>query len=171
MTLGEALAQEFEFESALTRRMIERVPEDKLDWAPHEKSNTLGQLVCHLVENPSWAQAMFNEDEFEMGPDYQPYVADSRARMLEDFDSNVSKCLQVMRAIPDDKMHQVWKMFGPGRELMLEMPRIAVVRSFLISHTIHHRGQLTVYYRMTGVPVPAIYGPSADEQPAGMPAV
>lgn len=167
MTMGKSLADEFEFEAQLTRKLLERVPDDQIDFKPHEKSFTLGRLACHLVENLEWVPSMIETDHFQMKEDeWKPFNAKNHEEMLKKFDELVPGVKALIAACPDEKMFAPWKMTMDGKEVF-HAPRMVVIRGFLLNHTIHHRGQLTVYLRLCDVPLPAIYGPSADDQGFG----
>jgi uncharacterized damage-inducible protein DinB len=164
MSLIDPLREEFVHEMKVTRVHLERVPEDKFGWAPHPKSMTLGRLASHIAESPGWAEPTigldelaFNSGEFEMVDLKTP------PEVLSLFDENVAKAADAMEGVSDEKLGAIWRMKMDGRTV-IEMPRIQVLRSMILNHTIHHRGQLTVYLRLNGVPVPSSYGPTADEQ-------
>lgn len=169
-TIGEAMAMEFVHECANTRKVIERVPEDKFDFKPHEKSMTMGQLASHIAEGYAWTRVTVEQDEFALDPDeHTPFVASSMAEPLEKFDASAADAIEAIRGCGDEAMMRTWRM-KVGDRVALEMPRVAVLRSMIMNHTIHHRGQLEVYLRMNDVPLPQIYGPTADEPdmaPAG----
>jgi uncharacterized damage-inducible protein DinB len=164
--ISAALLPEFDHEMATTRKTLERVPEDKFDWAPHQKSMKLGQLASHLAEMPSWAVAGLKQDSLDLapvgGPAFEQFLAASRAQVLERFDQTVAAALAAITEAGDQEYMKPWSLLRSGQTLMT-MPKIAVVRSFVMNHIIHHRGQLSVYLRLNNVPVPSIYGPSADE--------
>ncbi len=166
MTLSEALLPEFDHEMANTRKSLERVPEGKLDWQPHTKSMTLGHLAGHLAEIPTWATSTLNEESFDLapidGPAHKPFKAKSVDEALERFDKNVAAARSAIEGTSDEAILKPWSLLHGGNTVFT-MPLIAVLRSFVMSHTIHHRAQLGVYLRLNDVPVPAIYGPSADE--------
>jgi len=167
MSIAETLLPEFDHEMASTRRALERVPEDRLAWKPHEKSMTLGRLASHLSELPSWATETVSEDSFDIAPPdgQSKYTAANfatREEILGAFDAGVRQARERIAATDDAAMFQPWSL-KRGGETVFTLPRAAVLRTWLFSHVIHHRGQLTVYLRMTGAPVPSIYGPSADE--------
>ena len=166
MSLSDALLPEFDHEMANTRKSLERVPEDKLDWKPHTKSMTLGHLAGHLAEIPTWATTSVNEESFDMappdGPAHEPFKAKSVVEALERFDKTVAEARAAIEGASDETLLRPWSLLHGGNTVFT-MPRIAVLRSFVISHSIHHRAQLGVYLRLNDVPVPAIYGPSADE--------
>ena len=162
MTIGETLSSELELESKTTRKLLERVPEDAFDWKPHEKSMTLGQLASHLAENPNWVTPILEMEEMSVDPDYKPYLAASSAELLERFDSNTEQAMEALKSQSDEDLVTLWR-FVAGGEVKMEMPRAGVIRSVILNHSYHHRGQLSVYLRLRDVPVPSIYGPSADE--------
>jgi uncharacterized damage-inducible protein DinB len=164
MKLIDSLILEFEHEAQTTRKHLERLPADKLEWRPHEKSFTAGGLASHIVECIGWTDAIFNLDEFGFDPaTYRPYEATSVADLLKTFESNVRKGKQALTEASEATLEQPWRLKVADR-LLFERPRAAVLRDFVLSHVIHHRGQFSVYLRLLNVPVPGSYGPSADEQ-------
>jgi uncharacterized damage-inducible protein DinB len=164
MKMIDSLIQEFEHETQTTRKHLERLPNDKLDWRPHEKSFTAAGLASHITECVGWTVAIFNEGEIDFDPTtYKPYLATSVADLLKTFDDNVDKGKQALTSATDDTLTQPWSLKIMGR-VQFEKPRAAVFRDFALSHVIHHRGQFSVYLRLLNVPVPGSYGPSADEQ-------
>jgi uncharacterized damage-inducible protein DinB len=164
MTMIDSLIEEFEHEAQTTRKHLERLPGDKLEWRPHQKSFTAGGLAAHMIELVSWTEAILNQDEIDFDPaTYEPYRAASVADLLKTFDDNVAKSKQALAGANDDTLKQPWSLKIMGR-VLFEKPRAAVFRDFTLSHLIHHRGQFSVYLRLLGVPVPGSYGPSADEQ-------
>lgn len=167
MNIVDAIIQEYAYEAANTRKTLERVPEGQFGWKPHQKSMTLGQLVSHIAETPTWVPMMIQTDVFELRmEEYTPFQAANRAELLKTYDANVAQAVNALTGQSDAHMMAIWRM-KVGDKVILELPRVAVVRSMLINHTIHHRGQLTVYLRMHDVPLPSLYGPSADEQTFG----
>jgi len=164
--ISASLVPEFDHEMATTRKTLERVPEDKFGWQPHQKSMTLGQLASHLADMPSWGTVGLKQDSMDLAPaggaSYQPFQATTRAQVLERFDKNVASARAAMAETGDQEYMKPWSLLRSGQTLMT-MPKVAVVRSFMLNHIIHHRGQLSVYLRLNNVPVPSIYGPSADE--------
>lgn len=166
MAIAEGMLAEFDQEMAGARKTLERIPEDKLDWRPHAKSMTLGRLAGHLAELPGWARATLGQDELDMRPPGQApmeaYVAKSRSETLAFFDKSVAECRSLLAKASDQKMMSDWRLLSGGKEL-LRMPRVAVMRTFVLNHLVHHRAQLGVYLRLNDIPVPSIYGPSADE--------
>jgi uncharacterized damage-inducible protein DinB len=163
MTVAELL-QELEQEAGNTRRTLERVPEDRLAWKPHEKSPSLGQLALHIAMLPGAITDVALKPAYEAGPRLPRPSAGSRAELLETFDQSLAQAKARLGAVDDAALGATWKMMN-GDRVVMELPRGAVLRTVLLNHWYHHRGQLTVYLRLLGVPLPAIYGPSADENP------
>ena len=164
MKLIDSLITEFDHEAQTTRKHLERLPEDKLDWRPHEKSFTAGGLAAHITEMVSWADAILNQDELDFDPaSYRPYRATSVADLLKTFDDNVAKGKQALAGASDETLRQPWSFKIMGR-VRFEKSKADVFRDFALSHVIHHRGQFSVYLRLLNLPVPGSYGPSADEQ-------
>lgn len=164
MNMKDSLIAEFERETQTTRRHLERLPNDKLSWRPHEKSFTAGGLASHLVECVSWADSIFNLDELDIDLEtYKPYQAASATELLKTFDDNVAASKKVLASVADATLDHLWRMKVNG-QLQLERPKAEVFRDFILSHIIHHRGQFSVYLRLLDVPVPGSYGPTADEQ-------
>jgi len=162
MSIAEGLAQDLQFEREATRKMLEAVPMDKKDWRPHEKSMTLQHLAGHIAENPQWVETTMSMDVFEMDPaEYKPYLPATTAEMVETYNKNVALALSQLAGATDDVMMKPWKMVVGGQPAF-EMPKAFVIAGFVVKHTIHHRGQLSVYLRMLDVPLPQIYGPTAD---------
>lgn len=163
MSLNEPLIAELQQESASTRKMLERIPKDKLNWKPHEKSMSLGNLAAHIAEIPNWVSATVDLDELDFANmDYTPPVAESGEQLVNMFDKNLSKAIECLKNADDKKLLGTWKM-RKGDKVYFELPKLAVLRSFVLSHSIHHRAQLSVYLRINDIPLPQIYGPTADE--------
>jgi uncharacterized damage-inducible protein DinB len=166
MSLSEMIMPEFEQEMANTRKTLERVPDAKFDWKPHEKSSTLGGLATHLANIPSWTVYTFGKDELDIAPPGAPPFkldqAKSTEELLAAFDKNVTGARAALAAAGDERWFGNWSLLRGGNTIMT-LPRVAVMRGFVLSHLIHHRAQLGVYLRLLDVPVPSIYGPSADE--------
>ena len=165
MALSDSLLPEFDHEMANTRKTLERVPEEKFDWRPHEKSMTLGGLTTHLANLPSWVSHGINLDELDIAPGGNPFRVEqvqSRAEALDNFDRNVAAARAAIAGASDEHLFKHWSLLSNGRTVMT-LPRVAVLRSFVMNHMIHHRAQLGVYLRLNDVPVPSLYGPSADE--------
>jgi uncharacterized damage-inducible protein DinB len=164
MKIIDSLVREFNNEAQTTRKHFERLPSDKLDWRPHEKSFTAGGLASHIVECIDWADSIFNSDEFVFDPaTYKSYQAASSADLLKTFDDKVARCKQVLGGVDEETIMQPWRLRMMD-QVLFEKPRADVFRDFTLSHVIHHRGQFSVYLRLLNVPVPGSYGPSADEQ-------
>ena len=166
MALVDSLLPEFDHEMATTRKCLERRPDDKWSFKPHEKSMDLGALASHLATLLIWVPPTATQDEYDMNPPGgEPYKSPRHANRVETlaaFDENVAKARAALAGVSDEAMMASWSLKNGG-EVLFTMPRVAVFRSFIFSHNVHHRGQLTVYLRMNDVAVPAIYGPSADE--------
>ncbi len=166
MALSEALLPEFDHEMANTRKTIERVPDEKFEWRPHEKSMTLGGLTTHLANIPSWAALGVNLDELDVNPPggkpLKVEQAKTRDEALAAFDHNVETARAAIAGASDEHLMKSWTLLSGGRTV-LSMPRVAVLRGFVLNHMIHHRAQLGVYLRLNDVAVPSIYGPLADE--------
>jgi len=166
MSYAETILPEFEQEMASTRKVLERVPEDKLDWKAHPKSNTIGWNANHLAEMPSWVAMTIRESALDIappgGPTYQSPKAASRKEILEVFDKNVAAARKAISEAKDEEMGKNWSLLKGGQTLFT-MPRRAVIRTFVINHIIHHRAMLCVYLRLNNIPVPGMYGPSGDE--------
>jgi uncharacterized damage-inducible protein DinB len=166
MSLGESMLPEFDQEMANTRKTLERVPDNKFDWKPHEKSFPMGQLATHLANLPTWTNVTIDMDEFDMAPGGEQMKTPechSQKELLETFDENIAKARAAIAGISDERIFQSWTLLAAGNKI-LSLPRVAVLRSFVMNHIIHHRAQLGVYLRLNDIPVPSIYGPSADEQ-------
>jgi uncharacterized damage-inducible protein DinB len=166
MSLGESMLPEFDHEMANTRKTLERVPDDKFAWKPHEKSFPMGHLASHLANLPGWTNVTIDMEEFDMSPPggepAKTPECHTRQELLDTFDGNVAKARAALAGITDDRMFRNWSLLAGGNKIF-SMPRIAVLRSFVMNHIIHHRAQLGVYLRLNDIPVPSIYGPSADE--------
>jgi len=164
--LTEALIQEFDGESARTRRVLERVPQDRLSWKPHPKSMSIGQLAMHVASIPGRIIEWALVDNYEMsGAPGAAAEPSTTAEVLAAHDEGVQKGKAALTKIGDAGLQGGWKMTTKEGSTIMQMPKAALVRSIAFNHTYHHRGQLSVYLRMLDVPVPSIYGPSADENP------
>ncbi len=169
MRMIDPLLMEFDRESSTTRKVLSRVPGDKLSWKPHAKSYSLGQLAGHLAGLPHWIAGSLLPGDFDMakgGGDLSPKEPASVEALLKTFEESFAAAKAAMAQLDDARAMGPWTL-RHGAKVIMEMPRIAFVRTILLNHLIHHRGQLTVYLRLLDVPVPAIYGPSADENPFG----
>jgi len=168
MAIYEALLPELAMEAATTRKFLERLPEDKLEFKPHEKSMALGRLAGHIAEMMGWGTTTLQTDQLDFapagGPPFQPLVATSREQLLGEFDKGVASFRETLPKTSDQDFMKPWTLLSGGT-VFFTMPRLTVIRSMVLNHIIHHRAQLGVYYRMNNVPVPSSYGPSADERP------
>jgi uncharacterized damage-inducible protein DinB len=162
MPISQALLPEFDSEMANTRKMLERVPEGDNEYKPHEKSMSLGRLASHVAELPSWAAMTLDTELLEMDGSHKPFIAGTRAELLDFFDKNVSDARAKLQAASDEDWMKTWTMRFKGKQVM-SMPRVAVMRGVVMNHLIHHRAQLGVYLRLKNVEIPGMYGPSADE--------
>jgi uncharacterized damage-inducible protein DinB len=163
MAMNEPLMMELQHEAESTRKMLERLPKEKLTWKPHEKSMSLGRLAMHLAEIPGWVNATLLADELDFSKmDYKMTEATSSEEVVKIFDEKLASALDVLKNTEDTTMMNMWTM-RDGETIYFTMPKIAVLRSFVYSHLIHHRGQMSVYLRLLDVPVPGSYGPSADD--------
>jgi uncharacterized damage-inducible protein DinB len=163
MSLAEALLLEFDQEAQTTKRVLERVPDDKLTWKPHPKAFSLGQLALHIAAGPGQIAAAASQDTAE-APNFAQPEAKSRQEVLETFSKSMASARTALKNMDDARLMSTWRLVRNGKPMM-EVPRIGFLRSILMNHTYHHRGQLSVYLRILDVPVPSIYGPSADENP------
>jgi uncharacterized damage-inducible protein DinB len=163
MMISEAFLPQFDHEMTATRKTLERVPEDKLEWRPHEKSMTMGRLAGHVAELPGFATMAIGTDSLNLSArQYTPLIPTSRKQLLEAFEKKIQEARAAIAGASDDHLMKPWSLEYQGK-ILFTMPRSAVIRTMMLSHLIHHRAQLGVYLRLNNVPVPAIYGPSADE--------
>ena len=166
MPISQALFPEFDHEMSNTRKTLERIPENDFTWKPHPKSMPLGRLAGHVAEMPGWAVPTIAQDSLDLAPPGsgppQGTVAQSRQHVLDLFDKNVAAARAAIAGATDEQLMKPWSLLVGGKTIFT-MPKIAVLRSMIMNHTIHHRAQLCVYLRLNNIPVPALYGPSADE--------
>jgi uncharacterized damage-inducible protein DinB len=166
MSIGKSFIPEFDHEMESTRKMLERLPEDKLEFKPDPKSMALGRLAGHVTEMIGWGSMTLSSESLDIAPGgkqaFEALVAKSRDQLLGEFDKNVKDLRAALEGASDADMMKNWQLLANG-QVMLSLPRAGVIRSMILNHIIHHRAQLSVYYRLTGVPVPGMYGPSADE--------
>ena len=164
MKMTEFFLTQLEMEAAGTRRAIERVPEGRNDWKPHEKSTPLGYLAALVATMPGWIEMMINRNELDVSaldsPKTKPLA--STRELLQAFDEGLQKSREALAGTTDEHLLTPWR-FCAGDHVLSEQPRYIMIQNAVFNHLAHHRGQLTVYLRLTGAPVPAIYGPSADE--------
>ena len=166
MSLVDALLPEFDHEMATTRRVLDRVPEGELGWKPHEKSMSLGELSGHLATIPMWSTAVTDSASLDLdalGDTAKPKSPASREALLKNFDRLVAQARAGLAKSTDAEMLGPWTL-KKGVQELFTIPRISAIRTWVMNHSIHHRGQLTVYLRELNIPLPAIYGPTADEQ-------
>ena len=166
MAIKDALLPEFDHEMATTRRLLERLPEAEFAWKPHDRSMALGQLAGHIANLPQWCSATLASTVFDLDAlpvDARPQLPASRAAVLEEFDGKVAAARNQLTSTTDAEFMTPWTLKKGGQEVFT-LPRISAIRSFVMNHLIHHRGQLSVYLRLKDVPLPSIYGPTADEQ-------
>jgi uncharacterized damage-inducible protein DinB len=162
MTTADALLPELDHEVAVTRKVLERVPEEQFDWKPHPKAFSLLQLASHLATLPHWGVMTLDHDEFNMDGGAPPPPPTSLQGLLEVFDANAAAFRSALAGKTDAELTAPWTLKQKGA-VVFSMPKVSVLRSFVMNHVVHHRGQLTVYLRQLDVPVPSVYGPSADE--------
>ena len=166
MAIAHSLLPEFDMEMANTRKTLERVPDEKFEFKPHPKSGSMGWLAGHLANLPLWAVMTLKEDSLDIAPaGGQPFKlpeTNNRRQVLELFDQHVAEAKKGIAAATDEQLMRPWSLLKTGQTIMT-MPKIAVLRSFVLNHIIHHRAQMGVYLRLNDIPVPSIYGPSADE--------
>jgi uncharacterized damage-inducible protein DinB len=162
MNLSAALLPEFDMEMGNLRKTLERVPDEKLDFKPHPRSNTMGWMMNHLANLPGWATITLKQDGLDFGPDMREPMVATTAEVLAVFDKNLAAARAALAEASDEDLMKNWTLSNQGKEIF-SMPRIACLRGMIMNHMIHHRAQLTVYLRLNDLPVPALYGPSADE--------
>ncbi len=162
MSHSETLLLEFDQEMANTRKLLALVPDDKLDYQPHHKSMSLGRLASHVAELPVWAAHTLKSESLTLDSNFKPFIAGSRAELLETFDKSVAEARAAISAAGDEDYRVTWTMIFNGATIMSQ-PRGAVIRGVVMNHLIHHRAQLGVYLRLQEVEIPGMYGPSADE--------
>lgn len=167
MSLNEMIFGDFEQEMANTRKCLERVPNDKWDWKIHDKSNTIGWVARHLAEIPDWAESILKDDEFDINPPDQPAPTPADVSTTEAalalFDKNVAAAKAALSNVSEEELTKSWSLLAGGQALFT-MPKHAVFRTWVINHSVHHRAILTVYFRVNDISVPALYGPSGDEE-------
>jgi uncharacterized damage-inducible protein DinB len=163
MRVADSIVVELEQEGQTTKRVLEKIPDDKLGWRPHPKSFSLGQLAMHIAAVPGGIAAAIGPDTMEV-PNFTQPEAGSRQEILDTFSKSLATATSTLKGMDDARLGATWSLVRNGKPIMT-MPRIAFVRSIMLNHVYHHRGQLSVYLRMLDVPLPSIYGPSADENP------
>ena len=165
MSITTAFIGELKHESALTKKMLERVPLDKKEWKPHEKSMTLGRLATHVADISHWVSDIIHVDDFDFMKNYNfnPRSAETTGELLEIFQTNLDKAFADLSQINDADLEKSWTV-RRGEQVMFNTPKKIAIRGWALNHMVHHRGQLSVYLRLLDVPVPGMYGPSADER-------
>ena len=167
MTIAESILPEFELEMAGTRKTLERITDDKLEWKAHPKSNTIGWVASHLVDIAGWIEGTLTQDAWDINPvggePYKTAQLNNNQEILDQFDANVAAARKCIAATPDEEFAKPWSLLSAGQPL-LTMPKQAVIRTWVLNHSIHHRAHLCVYLRLNDIPVPGLYGPSGDEQ-------
>jgi uncharacterized damage-inducible protein DinB len=163
MRLVDSILMEIDQEAQTTKRVLDRIPEDKLTWKPHPKAFSLGQLALHIASSPGSVAAAAVPDSME-APNFSQPEAKSRQEVLDTFSKSLESAKDALKKMDDARLMSMWNLTKNGKVVM-SIPRIGFIRSILMNHNYHHRGQLSVYLRILNVPVPSIYGPSADENP------
>lgn len=164
MSIAQAMMGEMEHEMASTRRVLERVPMEKANWKPHPKSGTLAWLAGHCAIMPGWGYTTSSQDELDIaGVESAVPIYSTREQVLSHFDQELAKYRDVLPRLTDEQMLKPWTLRA-GTQVLMQMPRVAVLRGMVMNHMIHHRAELIVYLRLLDVPVPGLYGPSADEK-------
>ena len=164
MRIVDSFLQEIDQEAQTTRRVLERVPNDKMGWQPHPKSMSLGQLALHIAQTPGNIASFIAGPTYNMTGSFQQAAAGSTDEVLSALDASLAKAKDVLNGLDDATVMSMWSLMS-GDKTMMSMPRLAVARTIMLNHWYHHRGQMSVYLRLLNVPVPSIYGPSADENP------
>jgi uncharacterized damage-inducible protein DinB len=162
VTISQILLPEFDHEMASTRKLLACVPDDKLNWQPHEKSMSLARLATHIAELPNWTVRALTTESFEVNPGAKRRIAESQAELLETFARNAAEARAAIAAATDEEFSVAWSLIFGGRTIST-MPRFMVIRSMMMNHLIHHRAQLGVFLRLNHIAIPGMYGPSADE--------
>ncbi|MBI4463905.1 MAG: DinB family protein [Acidobacteria bacterium] len=160
----EPFLAELDQEAQTTRRVLERVPGDKLNWKPHTKSMSLGQLALHVTTIPGAVAQLLANDSFEVPSSFDQPSAQSAAELIPTLEQSIQSAKEIVGKWDDRKVMETWRLTRNGKDVMA-FPRMALLRSVMLNHWYHHRGQLSVYLRLLDVPLPSIYGPSADENP------
>ena len=164
MAIKDAFIGELKYESSLTKKMLERVPLDKKEWKPHEKSMTLGRLATHVAEISHWISRIVTMDEFDfLVQRFSSHTASTNEELLMIFNEKLDKAIADLDKMDDESFTKKW-VVKRGEQVMYNTPKKVAIRGWALNHMIHHRGQLSVYLRLLDVPVPGMYGPSADER-------
>lgn len=165
MPIKDAFIAELKYESSLTKKMLERVPFDKKEWKPHEKSMTIGRLATHIAETSHWVSDIVNIDDYDFEKDFNftPRTASSTDEVLDIFQTLLDKAIADLSTMKEEDFSKGWTV-RRGEQVMFNTPKKVSIRAWALNHMIHHRGQLSVYLRLLDIPVPGMYGPSADER-------
>lgn len=164
MPIKDSFTGELKYESSLTKKMLERVPLEMKDWRPHEKSTTLGRLATHIAETHRWISTILNADEFDFAAaPFKAHVAASKEELIDILTTHVNAALDSLSKATDEEFDKTWTIKRGGQIISAPVKKVAI-RGWGFSHTYHHRGQLSVYLRLLNIPVPGMYGPSADER-------
>jgi len=169
MAIAESILPEFDHETATTRALLERVPADKAEWKPHAKSMSLGQLALHVATVPGSVAELAAMSSVPAPPVFVQPPATTVRELGPALDDSLARARRVLGGLDDEAMRETWRLMSGDRELMA-LPRAAFLRAVMLNHWYHHRGQLLVYLRLLDVPVPSVYGPTADENPFAAPA-
>ena len=165
MALIDSMLQELDIETHTTRRLLERLPKDRLSWRPHEKARTLGQLAIHVANVPNSVAQLAMSPSPAQAPDFvDPPPPDQASEFVAALDRSIASVKKLLAGVDDETLTATWRLMRGDRELVA-LPRVAFLRSVMLNHWYHHRGQLSVYLRQLNVPIPSMYGPSADENP------
>jgi len=162
-TIATALIAELEHEGATTRKVLERIPPETFDWKPHEKSMTMGRLATHVAEMHGWTKHTVEEPELDFAKfDYKPFEPKTTEELVQHFEKSFNEAIETLKGASDEIWFEPWSLKN-GETTYFTMPKVVVMRSMVLNHIVHHRGQLSVYLRENNIPVPPMYGPSADE--------
>lgn len=164
MSINTSLLGELKSESANTKKMIERIPPEKIDWQPHEKSMTLGKLATHIANLPVWFDRIINADGFDFAASGSTEKKETTQAILDVFTQRLYEAEKVLAASTSDEIFKTMWTVSRNSQVLYQLPKMVALRSFTFNHIYHHRGQLSVYLRLLDIPVPGMYGPSADEK-------
>ncbi|QEC68310.1 DinB family protein [Panacibacter ginsenosidivorans] len=163
MAINAPLIAELTFESASTRKLLERVPFENPAWVPHERSMPLAKLATHIADIPGWITRILSADEFDFVNNPPINIAKEKDVLMQNFESKLNAALESLQQATDADFDKIWTVKRNGT-VMMQLPKKVAIRSWGLNHLVHHRGQLSVYLRLLNVPIPSMYGPSADEQ-------
>jgi len=164
MSATQILLAELKQEAANTKKVLERIPMDKYSWKPHEKSMTLGRLAVHIAEMPEWLTMTLTTDELDFGKGkYKPTVVNTSEELMDIYETKLAAAVQSLEAATEEDLNKLWCLKNGGH-VIFTLPKAAVIRSMVFNHIVHHRAQLGVYLRLLDIPIPGMYGPSADDK-------